>query len=169
MTDSSVVCLPPSPPSCCLSRRVSASGWNHSSPLPPCRQAPLWRRKEGRSSPRRCRSWRRRTALWRWQEVSYRIWDDHDEDGCWHLFLLDFLTFERLSHTLSHVSAFLHIPCLVPVYKTTTEFLYDFMIVTPLLYLCELKLKDTFETVLNPASYVISYIFFDRSVLIWPF
>lgn len=33
-------------------------------------QALLWRRKEGRSSQRRCKSWRRRMAPWRWLVVS---------------------------------------------------------------------------------------------------
>lgn len=35
-----------------------------------CLQAVLWKRREGRSSLKRCRSWRRKTALWRWLEVS---------------------------------------------------------------------------------------------------
>lgn len=35
-----------------------------------CLQAALWKRREERSSLKRCRSWRRKTARWRWQVVS---------------------------------------------------------------------------------------------------
>lgn len=35
-------------------------------------QALRWKKREGRSSLKRCRSWRRKTALWRWLVVSAR-------------------------------------------------------------------------------------------------
>lgn len=66
-----------SPLPCCVFVS-SMFGCNHSSPLFDF-QALLWKRREGRSSLMRCRSWRRKTALWRWLEVSAQRqkWQDY--------------------------------------------------------------------------------------------